>query len=332
MTSTDRADFLAERSQGVGGSDVASVFSLGYGCRLRLWFDKTNTPADYPDEDSGPMKLGRWLEPHIADEYAAVTGRQVTVESQRQHPDHPEMLVHIDRRIKDVVRPGIGVLEIKAFGRGMFAKMKREGLPIDYILQVQHAIAITGYNYGAYAAMNRDTGALEYWDVEPDGQVVAAIEEEVPIFWRSVLDREPPDRLDPDDARCQSCRWRRTCQGNALMESRTSEIEQADELVPLLAEHDERKAMADEAAALLDETREVLRTALGERQAVDVRGRKVYNRPQQRKSWESERMAGDLARALGTVDYDGTFVPRAPALIEGRYKLAGKAFKVLRIF
>ena len=332
MTATERQNFLQARSRGIGGSDVASVFGIGYGCRLRLWFDKTGTPADYPDKDSGPMKLGRWLEPHIADEYEAKTGRKVTVEGQAQHADHPEMLVHIDRRIEDPARPGVGVLEIKAFGRGMYAKMKRDGMPPDYICQVQHGIAVTGYNYGAFCAMNRDTGEMSDWDVEADGQIINMIETEVPIFWQSVLNNDPPERLDPDDKRCQTCRWRRTCQGNALMESSTSEIEQADDLRGLLVEYDERKSLADEAEDLLDETKECLRTALGDRQAVEVLGRKVYYRPSQPKRWETDTMAADIARAQGTVDYDGRFIPRPPADVERRYKLPGKAQRTLRIY
>jgi len=322
MTVNDRESFLAERKQGVGGSDVSSVFSLGYGCRLRLWFDKTGTPADYPDKQSGPMRLGSFLEPLIAEIYQERTGRTVNEEPLRVHPRIPEMIVHIDRTVKASERPTLGVAEFKAFGRGMFAKAKRDGLPIDYVLQVQSGLAIFERTWGCYVLLNRDNGDLVWFDVERDGQVTAMIEAEVPVFWQSVVAGEPPDRLDPDDKRCQSCRWRRTCQGNALMESTTSDIEQADDLRPLLAEYDERRVLFDEAEELLDETKECLRTALGERQAVEVCGRKVYYRPSQPKRWEHELMAAELVRLTG----------KPPAEIEKSYKLPGKVQRSLRVY
>ena len=332
MTPASRTAFLDERRKGIGGSDIASVFSVGYGCARRLWYDKTGTPADFPDEDSGPMKLGRWLEPHIAEEYSEITGRRVTEEPQYQHPDHPELLVHIDRTIHFPDRPEVGVLEIKAFGRGMFAKMHREGMPIDYVLQLQHGMLVTGREVGAFAAMNRDSGALDHWDATRDPAACNEILDAAPAFWQSVVDRVAPDALDPDDKRCQFCRWRRTCQGNALVESATSDLENGDDLAPILAEYDERKALAEEADALLDETKEVLKTALVDRQAVSVQGRKVYHRPQSRSTWDTKGLTDAHRRALGYVDYDGNFMPRPALEVERKFKQAGAEFKVLRIY
>ena len=322
MTPTERESFLAERRAGVGGSDVSSVFNLGYGCRLRLWFDKAGTPADYPDQQNGPMKLGSFLEPYIAAEYEAKTGRTVNEEPLRAHAKIPEMIVHIDRTVKASERPTLGVAEFKAFGRGMFAKVKREGLPVDYVLQVQSGMAIFDRSWGSYALLNRDNGDLIWFDVERDGQITNMIEQEVPIFWKSVLDRDPPDRLDPDDPRCQSCRWRRTCQGNALMESVTSDIEQADDLRELLREYDERKALADEADTLLEETRECLKTSLGNRQAVECCSRKIYYRPSQPKRWEHDLMAAELVKLSG----------KPSAEIEKTFKLPGKVQRALRVY
>lgn len=279
---TERAAFLAERAGSLGGSDIASVYSLDYGCRLRLWREKTGQVADYPDQDSGPMKLGRWLEPHIAEEYERVTGRRVHEESQLTHPDEPCLKVHIDRTIVSDHRPDAGVLEIKAFGRGMFAKMKREGMGEGYLLQLQHGMLVTGRQWGAYAAMNRDSGDLLHWDVARDEAVCNSILIDGPIFWSQVENGPAPEMLDPDDPRCQTCCYRRSCQGAALalVQRDDGEIPRDDSLLPILREFDERRAMFQEAEALLEESKEVFRTALGDRQAVEIAGRKVYHRPQ----------------------------------------------------
>lgn len=319
MTSTpEREQLLHDRTTGIGGSDIASLFSVGYGCRLRLWREKRGEARDFPDQDSGPMKLGRWLEPHIADEYAQETGRRVFTESVHRHPVHDFLLVHIDRGLQDYAIPGIGVLEIKAIGARPFGEVKRSGMIEDYVLQVIHGMLVTGRQWGAFAVMNRDSGQMLHWDVARDEAVCQLILEEGPIFWAQVENGPAPEMLPPDDPRCGRCDWRVSCQGNALIQiaaGRGEEIPQAEELRPLLAEYDERKSLADEAGGLLEESKEMIRVALGTRTAVRVGKRPIYHKPQTSMRWDADTMAESLARARGKVEYpagevrDGQFVP-----------------------
>jgi putative phage-type endonuclease len=324
MTPVEREAFLSERRAGIGGSDIAAVFNLGYGCRLQLWREKRGEKPDYPDQENGPMRLGRWLEPHIAEEYARLTGRKVEERGLAKHPDHPELLVHVDRIIWDGDRPGMpGVLEIKALGRAMFSKAKREGLPDDYLLQVQHGMLVTGCTWGAFAVMNRDSGDIEHWDVEAEPDAQRMIIEDGPIFWSQVENGPAPELLEPDDRRCQTCHYRRSCQGNALIQiaaKDTGEIPDDETLRPLLVEYDERKALHEEAEGLVDETKEAIRTAMGERTAVRSAGRPIYFRPQERKTLESGPMVTALSLAWGTVDYDGTFLARKVKDVEERFR------------
>ncbi len=183
----DREQFLAERRTGIGGSDVAAMFSIGYGCRLALWRDKRNQTPDFPDETTGPMELGKILEPYFADKYAEITGRSITAPGVARHPDQPELLVHVDRLIYDAARGSEpGVLEIKSVGRGAFYRYKREGIPEDYILQLQHGMLVTGLRWGAFAIGCRDFGVtresdLLRWDVERDGESVSRSWMKVPF-------------------------------------------------------------------------------------------------------------------------------------------------------
>lgn len=272
----DRAAFLAERSTGIGGSDIASVFNLGYGCRLRLWREKRGQEPDYPSEESGPMELGVVLEPHIAAKYEKKTGRSVAIEGVRRHVDSPELLVHVDRIIYSSHRPDLGVLECKAVGRAMYWKIKREGMPEDYILQLQHGMLVTNLQWGSFAVMNRDNGDLLWWDVSRDEAVCREILQEGPIFWAQVQNGPAPEPLDPEDRRCQTCEYRLSCQGNALVSVAKESEYQADEsLRPLVLEFLERRALAKEADDLLDETKEAMKAALGDRGMVTAAGVKI---------------------------------------------------------
>ena len=142
--------FAEERLTGIGGSDAASLFNIGFGCRRRLWYQKTQTPEDFPREESDAMALGKALEPFFIEKYAQQAGRHIaSVGDFMAHAEIPYLIVHVDAYVYDDARftgqedvhlPG--VLEIKSCGRGAFYKYKREGLPEDYILQLQHTLPL----------------------------------------------------------------------------------------------------------------------------------------------------------------------------------------------
>lgn len=280
----NRPEWLEQRRLGIGGSDCASLFNIGYGCQRRLWYSKRNITPDFPRQETKLMRLGNTLEPLFSDIYAEETGRSVRVEKEPfVSAEIPELRVNVDRTVvreKDSVSTDLGVLEIKSVGRAVFYKYKREGLPEDYILQVQHGLTVTGFAFGAFAIGNRDNGDLVHWDVERNNEICKEIALAAPIFWSQVQNGPMPDALEPDDPRCGKCEYRVQCQGNALIQIETGEMPQVQELAPLVEEYIQRKALFDEAEALKDETAEELKTRLGDRQAVYAGERKVYFRPQ----------------------------------------------------
>jgi predicted phage-related endonuclease len=99
-TQARREAFLQERKKGVGGSDVASVFNEGYGCRLRLWREKRGEVPDYPREENDAMLIGTALEPIAAMKYEREARRTVIIVKRPIiHPLHPELRVNVDRQI-----------------------------------------------------------------------------------------------------------------------------------------------------------------------------------------------------------------------------------------
>lgn len=278
-----RAAFLAERATGIGGSDISAVFNISYGCRKRLWHEKRGDKADFPRSTSGPMELGNLMEPYFADWYARITGRPVAQVAAQRHADYPELLVHMDRMVTDPAKDGPGYLEIKSMGRGAYFTAKRKGLAEDYILQVQHGLAVTGWKWGSYAIGCRDFGVsgpadLLCWDVARDEEVCQQILTEGPIFWAQVQNGPIPEALEPDDARCQDCEYRTSCQGAALIQiEKGSDYEQDDSLRPLVMEYVERAALAKEAKALLDDTKEEIKARLGARSMVMAAGAKIQH-------------------------------------------------------
>lgn len=301
-TQDKREAFLAERKQGIGGSDIASVFNEGYGCELRLWREKRGEVPDYPREENDAMLLGTALEPFFAMKYERESRRSVVVLKRPVvHPLYPELRVNIDRMIMPSDNRedegSSGVLEIKSVGKGVYYKYKREGLPPDYILQLQHGIECTQSTWGAFALGCRDDGNLTHWEVKKDYELAPVIVEKARKFWQKVQTGEMPDRLEPDDQRCQRCEYRHSCQGNALIQIEfNGEIERDESLAPLVREYKDRQDLHAQATALLEETKEELKTTLGDRQAVEADGKTVYYRPQVAHRGDFKALAAEYER------------------------------------
>lgn len=321
------ADFHAERLSGVGGSDIASVFSVGYGCRRRLWYQKRQQPPDYPRENQRMMDLGAALEPFFLRCYAEETGRVVVRHPEVLRGPSPEFLVHVDAVVYRGVPPSPdsdagepGVLEIKSLGCAAFYQARRDGLAEDYILQVQHALLCTSYTWGAYCIGCRDTGEITHWDVDRDENLISLIREEVPVFWASVQGGAP-EALPADDKRCRRCEYRRTCQGCEISTA-DGDMPEVPELVPLLDRYRTLDAKyvkvgdewMSELDAEMDDVREHIREVLAGRDAVTVEGSKVYNRAQ--KGRESLDKKGLLKEFPGAA----------------RHFREGNPYRVLRVY
>ena len=294
---TTHADFLAERKTGFGGSDASGLLNEGYGCARRLVYDKAFVPEDYPKDENLAMALGKILEPFFRDQYAAKTGRAVLeITGALRHQQYPFFLVHLDGAIHAEAWRPPGALELKAFGDPMFRQMRREGLPIDYVLQLQWGMMVAGYTWGSFGIGSRSSGETKFWDAEQDHEIKYALEAKGLELWAKVLDARAgsnmvnaPAPLPPDDKRCVSCQWRIKCQGAALMPKLSKEETAAPEVFPLYKTYQQQSELVKEAEELLEETKQLIKDGMGERQAVRMpNGKPIYWRPQ-------TSMRGDFA-------------------------------------
>lgn len=273
---TDRAAFLAERRKSVGGSDIAALYNIEYSCRRRLFYDKRDTPADFPREETKAMRLGTFMEQFAAQEYALDTGREIRTPISSIGSTDGILRVNVDRLIWDGFHDSAGVLEIKSMGREMYYRTKREGLSQSYVLQIQAGMAAGNLSWGSFAILSRDSGDLIYFDVERDDKLCKSIVEDAEIFWAQVLNGPMPEALEPDDRRCQACEFRVTCQGNALVDlAPESDYTPDESLRPLVSEFIERRALRKEASELFEETKAELESALGERTMIMAGGVKI---------------------------------------------------------
>lgn len=214
----DSREYHIDRSTGIGGSDVGSIFSLPpYGCARKLYYEKTFEEPNYPKEENYHMRRGNLLEDVAAQIYREETKRDV----RRPNRDfrslkYPFMIGHVDRVIIDKRKTRNSVpLEIKSPMKPNFFKMKNEGMPDEYNLQLQHYLITMNRPWGSFCIFSSEMCAIHKWDVALDESLMKDIIKGEKYFWSLVETRNPPAQLVDglDDKRCQRCIYRITCHG-----------------------------------------------------------------------------------------------------------------------
>uniref|UniRef100_UPI003F4963AF YqaJ viral recombinase family nuclease n=1 Tax=Pseudonocardia sp. CA-138482 TaxID=3240023 RepID=UPI003F4963AF len=181
-----RAEWLAARRLGIGGSDSSTLLGFNpYSSLLELWLDKTGRSPIEIDNDA--MEWGRRLEPAIREYFTDVTGIAVRRAGLLQSTAHPLALVTPDGLTSD----GAG-LEIKTLSWRKADEWSDEQIADHAEIQAQHAMAVTGLPYWWVVALIDGRRPLVR-RVEPDPVIKAEILEAVAWFWNSyVVPDEPP--------------------------------------------------------------------------------------------------------------------------------------------
>lgn len=156
------------RAHAVGGSEAATVVNKNpYQTLYGLYLEKRGEIP--PFEGNERTKWGNKMEPLIAEEFKE-KNPGIWVQKKNfilQHDTHDFMICQIDRELFCKER-GRGVLEIK--NNGYWAGQEwsaEEGAPAQYILQMQHMLAVTNYEWGRFAALV-DGGEYREIEILPD--------------------------------------------------------------------------------------------------------------------------------------------------------------------
>lgn len=195
---------IANRKKGIGASECAIIFGLNeHISPYHLWMIKTGL-AQWPDLSNVPqVEWGNRLEDVIAKKYEDETGRIALLDGEtRFHVEHPFILCHLDRLILD----GVGdkrILECKfsmGFTNEQWGAAGTTEVPEAYILQVQHQLAVTGYQFGDLAVL------ISGWDFriyhfERDEELISVIVDRIKEFWWHVENKTPPPLRDMSDAK-----------------------------------------------------------------------------------------------------------------------------------
>lgn len=156
----DEAQWLANRTRGIGGSEIGTICGVNkYSSARLLYFKKTGQFEDsesfnFNDAARERMHFGHKLEPLVADEFMARTGKKVVIcPATLRHKDYPWMLANIDRVIVDENEVPVGLLEVKTADARLLKDWEDGEIPMSYIYQLNWYLMITDMQYGAFAAL-----------------------------------------------------------------------------------------------------------------------------------------------------------------------------------
>lgn len=189
LTSTkamSKQEWLDYRKKGIGGSDVSIICGVNkYKSALELWMEKRGYTE--PTEAGEAAYWGTIMEPIIREEFTKRTGIKVDiVNSMLKHPKYDFMLANVDGVIE-----GKYIFEAKTASSFKQDQWKNDEIPQEYMLQIQHYMAVTGYEK-AYIAVLIGGNKFGYKEIQRDEELIDMIIKLEKRFWDCVEKDIPP--------------------------------------------------------------------------------------------------------------------------------------------
>ncbi len=194
-------EWLKERQKGIGSSDVAAILGLipQWKTPLDVYIEKTS-PEPIQSLENRKMTVGKKIESFIAKLFSDETGYKVMRKNDIVwHKEIPYLFASLDRVIqKPVDKNTSGVLEIKNT-TSQTADKWEDGISDYYMVQIQHQLDVTGYEWGYFAVL------VDGWDlrnipVYPDKELIEIKNERLAKFWLDHVEKRiPPEPITEKD-------------------------------------------------------------------------------------------------------------------------------------
>lgn len=207
MTANTREEWLALRNTGLGGSDAGTVLGVNkYKQPLELYKEKRGELVAEDISEKLPVKIGHGLEDFVAQLYAQETGQRVErCNTMLRHPKHNWMLGNVDRLVwegdkrpqhKGEIRTR-KLLECKTtlsrfIDSEEWGPAGTDQVPIHYLAQCQHYMAVTGAEYCDLAVLMAGPD-FRIYPIKRDDDLIASMIEREGAFWELVQSGQAPE-------------------------------------------------------------------------------------------------------------------------------------------
>ena len=185
-----REQWLRLRKRGIGGSDAGVILGVSpYRSILELYEDKISEELiDEPETEA--TYWGNVMEPIVREEFARRSGLEVQlVPYLLQNKECTFMQANLDGMVHD---PVYGKCIFEAKTSSAYKKEEWDkGIPETYYAQLQHYMAVTGWN-GAYIAALIGGNEFIYRFVPRDDQYIEDLIVKEEVFWEHVRLKQMP--------------------------------------------------------------------------------------------------------------------------------------------
>lgn len=243
-TGLAKEEWLKYRKQGITGTDAGAITGMNpYVSAFQIYQDKTT--EEITDFDNESMRQGRDLEDYVAQRFMEETGLKVRkANAIYQNEEHPVMLADFDRFI---IGQKAG-LECKTVSPYSSDKWKDGNIPLHYQMQVQHYLAVSGYDcwYVAALIFGREFIIRKIERDEELIQYLVAIEER---FWnehvlKSVMPE--PDGTDSCSEQIAKLYFKSDFEKSVQLQGFNSLLNRREELVQMIGKMEKEKDTIDQ--------------------------------------------------------------------------------------
>lgn len=168
----------------IGGSDAAAILGLSrWRTPLQVWAEKTGQIQPEDISEKLNVKLGVRLEDTVAELFCEATGFKVRrVNETMFHEKYDFLAANIDRRVVG----DDSILECKTTSAWNAKQWEGEEIPQEYIIQVLHYLAVTGYSK-AYISVLIGNQDFKWKEIRRDEKTINAIVEQEVKFWNEFI-------------------------------------------------------------------------------------------------------------------------------------------------
>lgn len=178
----EKTEWLKWRTMGIGGSDASVIAGVNpYRSVFQLWKEKTGQ-VEPEEKDSEFTHFGSLLEPVIKREFTRRTGLKVRNRyAILQSEEYPFMLADLDGIIYEDHK--LCIFEAKT-ASAYKKEVWEQGVPREYLYQIQHYMAVTGAEKTYIAALVGGNHFL-YHEVRRDEAMIRDIIQLEKDFWEN---------------------------------------------------------------------------------------------------------------------------------------------------
>lgn len=173
-------EWLAIRKTGIGGSDAGAVCGVNpFSSPMKVFRDKTSEEVEEIDNEA--VRIGHDLEDYVAQRFTEASGLKVRRSNYMYRSiEHPFMIADVDRF---VVGEDAG-LECKTASAYNADKWKDGNIPLHYVMQCYHYMAVTGKRtwYIAVVIMGQK---FVYRKLEWNDELISRLIAAEKYFWDS---------------------------------------------------------------------------------------------------------------------------------------------------